>query len=174
MTYESFYNGNDNAKISAQFFNKNYEFDTNANITIVLKNKVNEATKTLPFILKNTSYEVDISALDAGDYSFTVSENDENISQSGNLKILNYNVEQQFLNANSNKLKVLAKKNGGIAYFINNTSALEDDLINDSRFATIQKSTKKVVSLIDWKLLLLSIILTLSAEWFIRKYNGLI
>ena len=110
MTYESFYNGNENAKISAQFFNKNYEFDTNANITIVLKNKINEATKTLPFILKNTNYEVDISALDAGDYSFTVSENDENISQSGNLKILNYNVEQQFLNANSNKLKALAKK----------------------------------------------------------------
>ena len=77
-------------------------------------------------------------------------------------------------NAAEEHLKALAKKNEGIAYFINNTSALEDDLINDSRFATIQKSTKKVVSLIDWKLLLLSIILTLSAEWFIRKYNGLI
>ena len=38
VNYESFYNGNDNVKITAQYFNKNYEFDANANINIILKN----------------------------------------------------------------------------------------------------------------------------------------
>jgi hypothetical protein len=161
-------------KYPLNFFNKNYEFDSNANITITLKNKITEAVKTLPFILKNTSYDVDISALEAGDYSFTVTVNKENISQSGELKILNYNVEQQFLNANVNKLKALADKNDGTAYFIDDISTLANDLITDSRFATIQKSTKKVVPLVDYKYLLLCIILALAAEWFIRKYNGLI
>ncbi|MGS2726182.1 VWA domain-containing protein [Psychroserpens sp. BH13MA-6] len=174
VDYESFYNGNDNVRITAQFFNKNYEFDDNATLNIVLKNKENAQQISFPFILKNTNYEVDLSGLDPGDYSFTVSASNENISKSGSIKILDYNVEQQFLNANVDKLQSLASDSGGASYFINNADALINDLINDNRFATIQKSTKKVVPLIDWKYLLALIALSLAAEWFIRKYNGLI
>ncbi|WP_298757755.1 VWA domain-containing protein [uncultured Psychroserpens sp.] len=174
VNYESFYNGNDNVKITAQFFNKNYEFEDNASLNITLKNKDTDNTRSFPFVLKNTNYEVDLSGLDAGDYSFTVSVNNENISKSGELKILDYNVEQQFLNANVTKLQSLANSSNGQSYFIDNTSSIVNDLLNDSRFATIQKSTKKVVPLIDWKYLLALIALSLAAEWFIRKYNGLI
>ena len=98
----------------------------------------------------------------------------ENISKSGELKILDYNVEQQFLNANVTKLQKLATNSLGTSYFIDDTNALINDLINDSRFVTIQKSSKNVVPLIDWKFLLAIIAFSLSAEWFIRKYNGLI
>ncbi len=174
VTYESFYNGNDDVKINAQYFNKNYEFDATANLSITLKNKESQETKTFPFILKNTSYEVDLSGLSAGDYSFTVSVSNENISSSAELKILDYNVEQQFLNANVEKLQNLATSSNGTSYFIDDTNALLDNLLKDERFVTIQKSSKNVVPLIDWKFLLAIIALSLSAEWFIRKYNGLI
>ena len=174
VTYESFYNGNDDVKISAQYFNKNYEFDATATLNITLKNKGTEATRTFPFILKNTNYEVDLSGLPAGDYSFTVSVANENISKSGEIKILDYNVEQQFLNANVTKLQTLATNSQGTSYFIGDTKTLIDSLMNDNRFVTIQKSSKNVVPLIDWKFLLAIIALSLSAEWFIRKYNGLI
>lgn len=174
VNYESFYNGNDNVRITAQFFNKNYEFEDNTNLNIELKNKDTNDEKSLPFVLKNMSYEVDLSGLEAGNYSFTVNVNTENISKSGEFKILEYNVEQQFLNANVNKLQTLANDSDGTSYLIDNTSKLTYDLINDTRFATIQKSIKKVVPLIDWKYLLGLIALSLAAEWFIRKYNGLI
>ena len=174
IAYESFYNGNDDIKVSAQYFNKNYEFDVTANINITLNNKDNNSSKTFPFVLKNSSYEVDLSGLEAGDYSFTVAVTNENISKSGELKILDYNVEQQFLNANVTKLQKLATNSLGTSYFIDDTNALINDLINDSRFVTIQKSSKNVVPLIDWKFLLAIIAFSLSAEWFIRKYNGLI
>ena len=174
VNYESFYNGNDNVKITAQYFNKNYEFDANATINIVLKNKLTEDTKTFPFVLKNTNYQVDLSGLEAGEYNFTVSTSNGNISKTGELKILDYNVEQQFLNANVTKLQSLATNSEGRSYFIDNTNTIINDLLNDSRFATVQKSSKKVVPLIDWKYLLALIALSLAAEWFIRKYNGLI
>lgn len=174
VTYESFYNGNDDVRVNAQYFNRNYEFDATATLNITLKNKDNEASRTFPFILKNTSYEVDLSGLAAGDYSFTVSVANENISKSGELKILDYNVEQQFLNANVTKLQSLATNSNGTSYFIDDTKSLIDNLLKDDRFVTIQKSTKNVVPLIDWKFLLAIIALSLSAEWFIRKYNGLI
>lgn len=174
VNYESFYNGNDNVKITAQYFNKNYEFDANANINIVLKNKVTNETKTYPFVLKNTNYQVDLSGIEAGDYSFTVRSSSGNISKSGALKILDYNVEQQFLNANVTKLNRLATNSEGSSYFIDDTSTIINNLLSDSRFVTIQKSSKKIVPLIDWKYLLALIALSLAIEWFIRKYNGLI
>lgn len=174
INYESFYNGNDNVKVTAQYFNKNYEFDNNASISISIKNKETQELKTYPFVLKSNNYQVDLSGLEAGDYTFTASVVNENISISGEFKILDYNVEQQFLNANVNKLEQLANNSKGQAYFINNTENFIENLINDTRFTTIQKSSKNIVPLIDWKYLLALIILSLTAEWFIRKYNGLI
>ena len=174
LNYESFYNGNDDVTVSAQFFNKNYEFDGNASLTIALKNKENNVTSNLPFILKNTNYQVDLSGLDPGEYDFTVSVIDENMSKSGTFKILDYNIEQQFLNADVTKLQQVATNSAGKTYFIDQINDLFNDLLNDSRFATIQKSSKKIVPLVDWKFLLAIITLSLALEWFIRKYNGLI
>ena len=174
LNYESFYNGNDDVKITAQFFNKNYEFDNNASLNITLVNKGNNISSNLPFILKNSSYQVDLSGLDPGEYDFTASVTDENISKSGTFKILNYNIEQQFLNADVTKLQQVATNSAGKTYFIDQINDLPNDLLNDSRFATIQKSSKKVVPLVDWKFLLAMITLSLALEWFIRKYNGLI
>lgn len=174
VDYESFYNGNDNVRITAQFFNKNYEFNANSNLTITLTEKNSISESTFPFILRNNNYEVDLSGLAAGDYSFTVNVSDENISKSGDLKILEYNVEQQFLNANVTKLQNLAQQSEGNAYFISDTSSIINELLTDTRYNIVQKSTKNVVPLIDWKYLLMIIILSLAIEWFMRKYNGLI
>lgn len=174
IIYESFYSGNDDVKVNAQYFNKNYEFDATAALNITLKNKETEESKIFPFILKAGTYEVDLSGIEAGDYLFTVKVSNQNISKSGELKVLDYNVEQQFLNANVAKLHSVALNSAGRSYFISDIETLANDLLEDKRFATIQKSSKNVVPLIDWKFLLAIIALSLSSEWFIRKYNGLI
>lgn len=174
VDYESFYNGNDDLKITAQFFNKNYEFDNNASINISLKNQDTDNVLSFPFVLKNTNYEVDLSGLTPGRYRFTVSVDSENISTQGELQVLDYNVEQQFLNANVAKLNNVALASKGKVFFRNQLQDLATLLLNDSRYQTLQKSTKKIVPLIDWKYLLGLIVLSLSLEWFIRKYKGLI
>ena len=174
LNYESFYNGNEDVKISAQYFNKNYEFDSNASLNVTLVNKDTKVSTTFPFIPKNTSYQVDLSGLEPGEYDFTVFVTNENLSKSGVIQILDYNIEQQFLNADVTKLQQLATNSNGKSYFIDQINGIANDLISDSRFATIQKSNKNVVPLIDWKFLLGIITLSLALEWFIRKYNGLI
>lgn len=174
VNYESFYDGNIDLKIDAQFFNKNYEFDANANLNITLRNKDTNEITTFPFVAKNNSYQVDLSGLEAGEYTFTVKELNENISKSGTFRVLEYNIEQQFLNANVTKLQNVATYSNGNSYFIDNLNMLNQNLLNDSRFSIVQKSNKNIVPLIDWKYLLGLIALSLSAEWFIRKYNGLI
>jgi len=105
---------------------------------------------------------------------FTVKSNDEPVSASGNFKVLAFDVEKQFLNADVTKLQSIATNTNGIAYFIDKVDALTDDLLKDQRYATIQKSKRSTIPLIDYKYLLALIALALSLEWFIRKYNGLI
>lgn len=174
VDHESFYNGNGNIIISAQFFNQNYEFDAKASINIITKNKETDDETIVPFILKNNNYQADLSGFSPGTYEYTVRANNGEASLSGLFQILDYNVEQQFLNANVTKLQQLATNSQGSSYFIANTDDLISDLLNDSRFATIQKSNKNVVPLIDFNILLALIALSLSIEWFMRKYNGLI
>ena len=174
VDYNSFYNGSDNIVISAQYFNKNYEFDATENLNISLNNKETNQKISRPLILKNNSYQVNLNGLDAGDYSITVSSTTDKLSSSGNFKIIPFNIEQQFLNANVTKLQQVATNSKGQAYFIDNTSTLADSLLSDNRYQPILKTNKRVVPLINWYYLLFFIALCLALEWFIRKYKGLI
>ncbi|GAA0722745.1 hypothetical protein GCM10009430_25440 [Aquimarina litoralis] len=171
---ESFYYGNSSIKIKAEYFTRNYEFDNRGNLSISLKNKDTEQSQTIPMLLKNNSYEVDLSSLSSGNYDYTVSVIGENISRSGSFSILDYNVEQQLLNADVTKLTQVATNTNGKAYFMNQDDILIQDLVADERYKAVQKSKENIVSLIDWKYLLAILIALLSIEWFMRKYNGLI
>lgn len=173
LDYESFYNGSQDVVIIAQYFNKNYEFDANASLSITVNNTETNNTITIPFVLKQNKYQVDLSQLAAGTYDFTVNANNE-ISQSGRIQILDFNIEQQFFNANSNKLKQLAKNTNANSYHYTKIDAFVSNILSDSRYSIIEKSNKKIVPLIDFKYLLALIALSLALEWFIRKYNGLI
>ncbi|GAL77676.1 hypothetical protein JCM19274_5389 [Algibacter lectus] len=174
IDYQSFYNGNGNIIVKAELFDKNYVFDARETLQITVTDNLSKTSKTYPLILKNNNYQVDLSHLSPSEYSFKVSSGKENLSKSGHFKILEYNVEQQFLNANVGKLEQLASNSEGDSYFIDNTTSLVDDLLGDNRYKTIQKSHKNSLPLIDWKYLLAVIALSLSAEWFLRKYKGLI
>ncbi|MRT15815.1 VWA domain-containing protein [Vitellibacter sp. q18] len=171
---ETFYYNNGPVKISAQYFDKNYVFDTRAALNITVKNTETKKQTTFPMLLRNNFFEVDLNSLPAGEYNYTVSVANEAISSSGNFTILDFNVEQQFLNADVAKLERLAQKSNGNAYFATQADALIGALLANEKFQNIERSEQKVVPLIDWKYLLAIIALALAAEWFIRKYNGLI
>ncbi len=174
LDHKSFYTGNANIIISAQYFNASYEFDTTAALTLYLKNKTTNKTKEIPFLLGINNYTTDLSGLEPGDYDFKIKHNTENITASGGFKVLAYNVEQQFLNADITKLNALAKTTEGVSVFKSEIPELINKLLADKRYATIQKSTKNSVPLIALKYLLFIIAFSLFLEWFIRKYNGLI
>ena len=171
---ESFYYGNADIIIKAEYFTKNYEFDSRGSLGITVRNTDSNSIQTIPMLLKNNAYEVDLSSLLPGNYEYTVNVRDENISRSGNFVVLEYNVEQQFLNANVTKLRQLATNTNGKTFNLDQDQKLIQNLIEDKRYQTIQKSKENTVSIIDWKYLLGLLIFFLALEWFGRKYNGLI
>tara|TARA_R100000322_G_scaffold76736_1_gene48116 strand:+ start:446 stop:2479 length:2034 start_codon:yes stop_codon:yes gene_type:complete len=174
INYNSFYNGGDNIVLAAQYFDKNYEFDARAKLSMVVIGERNNTRQEIPMVLKNNRYEVDLSSLTPDSYKFSVTVAGESISRSGNFEIIEFNVEQQFLSANVTPLQQIATNTNKELYSMGNSAQLITNLLENETYNPIQKQQKQIKPLIDWYYLLGIIILTLSLEWFIRKYNGLI
>ncbi|MGB5202845.1 MAG: VWA domain-containing protein [Eudoraea sp.] len=174
LEYENIYQGFNKATIKATYFDETFVFDNNATLNLILSGIENNTSRQIPMLLKNGYYEADISTLPSGDYSFTASVKDENLTKTGKFTILDYDLEKQLLSSNYKKLDRLAKSTNATLYFPSQVSKFIEDIIKDNRFVPIQKSKQNVVSLIDFKILLGIIVAALTAEWFIRKYNGLI
>lgn len=175
LGYESFYYGNREIQLTAQYFNPSYEFDANAKLVAIIKNKEAATTTTYPMLLSSGFYTVDLNNLPPGSYDVTVRAEGKNIRKSGSFKILEFDIEKQFLNADVKRLEAIAVKSKGKTFHINqDIQQLISTLISDQRFKTIEKSNEKIVSLIDWKYILALIAISLAFEWFARKYYGLI
>jgi len=173
IVYDPFIYSNTDAVIKAQYFDATYTFDQNASLLLSISNTATRETNEFPFTLKNNSFEISLSNLKPGDYTFNVSVGSNNISKNGNITVLPYDIEQQFGRANMNDLKNIAQLSNGAFFHINKVNELFSLILSDKRYTTIQKSTEKIVSLIERKWLLILIVLLLSLEWFIRKYKGL-
>ena len=174
VTHENFYNSGDAIEISAQYFNKNYEFDEKARLTITAVNKNTKQTKRYDLLKSAASYKVNLDGLDAGAYSFTVKELTSNASYSGQFDVLDFDIEKQFVNPDVTRLNQLATQTNGKLYLPKQVDDLIQSLLANEDYKTIEKETVKKTPIIDWVWLLVLIALSLATEWFIRKYNGLI
>lgn len=174
LDYRPVYEGSNNAKISATYFDEAFVFDPNATILLNLKGQENGVSLEVPMLLKGAVYESDLSNLEPGQYNFTVKVKEGNRTKSGIITILDFDVEQQFPSSNFKKLNQLAMNTNGKLFYPSDTDALIENVTKDQRYRPIQSSTKNVVSLIDFRLILGFIAAALSLEWFIRKFNGLI
>ena len=173
VDYQSVYDGGQELEISAQYFNKNYELDSNANIEITFTNNKSGRQLEFPMITDSYSYKLDLSVLDAGAYSFEVKVNKESLRKSGVIEILEFNIEQQFLNSDVSQLEQLSINTSTTMYFDSQINELIDQLLSDNRFYSVQKITKKSVYLLDITFMLFLLFSSLTTEWLIRKYKGL-
>ncbi|MFL9844000.1 hypothetical protein [Flavobacterium rhizosphaerae] len=174
VNHESFYNSGEVISITAQYFNKNYEFDQNARLTIQLKNKSNNTTKAYDFVKGNNEYKVNLNGLAAGKYSFTVKESNSNTLYSGNFEVLDFEIEKQFVNPDLLRLQQTAANTGGKVFYPANVDDLIKFLSDNEAYKAVQKEVIEKSPLIDWITLLIVLCASLAAEWFIRKYNGLV
>lgn len=172
--HENFYNSGEAIEITAQYFNKNYEFDEKAQLTITVVNAKTKQSKNYDLLKNNNSYKVNLDGLTAGTYNFTVKELNSKTSYSSHFEILDFDIEKQFVNPDLEKLNQLAELTQGKTFFPNQLDQLTKALLADESYKTIQKNNVTKSPLIDWKWLLVLIAGLLATEWFVRKYNGLL
>ena len=174
VTHESFYNSGEAIVINAQYFNKNYEFDEKARLSITVTNAATKQSKNYDLLKGNNSFSVNLDGLATGKYHFTVKELNTNTSYSGHFEILDFDIEKQFVNPDVLKLKQLALQTNGKAFFQNQADDLIHQLLENKEYKSIEKNISTKTPLIDWVWLLILIALVFTTEWFVRKYNGLL
>jgi hypothetical protein len=171
VDFKAFYYENDRILITAQYLNKNYEFMDDGILDLILINKETKESLTRPLILSNNSYNVDLSGLDAGEYNFKVKTEMEKIERSGNFSVLEFDIENQFINSNHDGLQAIATDSK--LFFPRQTKEIKASLVQDVLLQDIERKEVSYQSLIDWKFLIGFILISLTLEWFLRKYEGL-
>jgi len=174
VEHESFYNSGETIEIFAQYFNKSYELEENANLSITLTNKNTKSTKNYNFSKANNGYQAIFDGLTPGNYAFQVKETTSNASYNGTFEVLDFDVEKQFVNPDVSKLQQLANQNNGEIIYPNQIEKLFQKLLQKDTYLPVEKTIIKNSPLIDSLWLLVIIVVSLSTEWFIRKYNGLL
>ncbi|WP_438961450.1 hypothetical protein [Nonlabens sp.] len=172
LDYDTFYYQNRKIIMNAQYLDKNYQFEDNGIINITLIHKGNKQRVVRPFILNTNSYSVDLGGLDAGDYSFTVKVENDQLVKNGSLSILEFDVEQQFISAQDKGMQQLVGKEG--VYYQGEVEQVVGQLLENPLLKPIERASVSYASLIDWEYLLALILFLLGLEWFLRKYSGLI
>lgn len=174
VNHESFYNSGEAIEISAQYFNKNYEFDEKARLNISVTNSKTKQTKNYDLLKGNNIYKVNLGGLSAGAYNFSVKELNSKTTYSSHFEILDFDIEKQFVNPDVEKLNQLAMQTQGKVHYPNQVDSLIQTLLKNEDYKAVQKEIVVKTPLIDWILLLVLIAVSLTLEWFTRKYNGLL
>lgn len=172
LDINSIYSANEIITVGAFYVDSNFEFDPRATLILSLKNKQTNEELSYPFSLNKNSYQVRLEALNSGEYDFEVSVEGQNISKKGSFQITEFSVEEQFTNANKEKLQRLANRSSGKSYYADQYEDLINDLVNNNQYKTIQRSNSIKESIINWQWILFLIAGLLALEWFTRKYHG--
>jgi len=174
VTHNPVFDGSVATEIFAQFYDENFQFNPNASLDIEISSPQIKTSINYPLVVVGDMYKVDLSGLKSGKYTYKIKTRDQQFSTSGQFEILEFNVEAQFFNSDYQQLLQLTSKTRGHVFLENEFDNLLDELLNNPNYKSVQRINKKTVPLINYKLLLLLIILSLALEWFIRKYKGLI
>ena len=174
VNHERFYNSGDAIEITAQYFNKNYELDEKARLAIALTNTSTKQQKKYDLLRSSNAFKTNLDGLAPGHYTFVVKELNSNASYTSGFEVLDFDIEKQFVNPDLTKLKQLATQTQAAVYVPNQVDALIKALLDNKDYKAIEKAIVKKTPMVDWIWLLVLIVCSLAAEWFIRKYNGLL
>jgi hypothetical protein len=174
VTHKNFYNSGDNIEINAQFFNKNYEPEPNAQLTLTWVDKKSQKSSMVDLLKSTQSFKANLEGIPAGSYNFTVKEKKSNSVYQGYFEVIDFDIEKQFVTPNFSKLQELAVQTSGNVMMPNQFEDFLKKLSNSQEYPIIEKQIKRKIPLIEWYFLLILLVITLGSEWFIRKYHGLL
>ncbi len=172
VTINPIYYANELIQISASYVDENFNFDNRNKLWLTVINEEKKFSKKIPFAALNSKFIVELPTIPYGEYAYTVSVENQDNSVSGSFKILPFEIEAQFTNANNQQLKKLSVETNGVTFYSNQEKSLIDYLKKDERFKSIQKNSISKTPLIEWQWILGLMMLSLSLEWFTRKYYG--
>lgn len=174
VEHELLYKQGRDLQIFARYLDKNYRFDPNADLLLRVQNEITKEKQEISFVPTRRKYAAGLRSLAPGTYTFQVVVAGEDLKSGGSFRVLPYHAEAQYTRSRPELLQNLAENHGQQIFYLDQVDRLKQKLLSSESYQLVRKSHKKNVPLIDWYYLLVIISVTLSAEWFLRKYYGYI
>lgn len=172
-TSKNIFNANESISIEAELYNESYELVNDVDASCIVKD---EAGKTYSFTFDKTAnaYTLNAGILPVGDYTVTAK---ADYKGKINTAVCNFTVRAIHLEtiqtqANHHLLQMLSNQSGGKFYFPSDMSQITDDITKNPSMKSILYESFSTRPIIDLKWLFFIILLLLTTEWIIRKYNG--
>jgi hypothetical protein len=168
------YTESETITLDAELYNENYELINTPDVTLKLKGP-DDKISSYTFNKNDNSYSFPFGNLSAGNYAYTASTvwNGKSFSATGNFTVIAQNIEEVNTRADWGLLSQLAKNYDGEFVYANQVASLSDKIRKHKNIKSIIRTNTETEPLIDWKWLFGLLLLCLSAEWFLRKRNGL-
>ncbi len=153
---------------------RKYDSNLRPDLSSPLEFRLDKGDRSLPMYVNRNLYEVRPGKLEPGLHEFEVVDLGTGKSRSGKFEVLPFSAEQMTTRADVAGLSYLAGQTGGKFFYPSQVEELFGLLLEDPDLKTVERIEKRRVSLIDQKWLFALIVISLSLEWIIRKYRGLV
>ncbi len=155
-----------------EVYNEIYEPTYGHKIDLQIKDDENNSTG-YSYITSEQNSTYHINGLENGIYTYEARAviDGENKIATGSFTIRDLQIETTNLTANFDLLKNVAAQNDGKFYTKNQMSELRDDLLGEEKVFKIY-SSESYLAIINMKWGFFILIIFVSVEWFLRKYNG--
>jgi len=165
------YEEDESVKFLAELYNASYEPINTANIQLNLTD-ANKKIYNYNFSPIGKAYQLDLGFLNPGIYTYKAKASGVNEVITGKLIIKPLQIELVNTKADFGLLREMAKNNAGQFYTAEKFEACIEDLKKNNSITSVSYNEKRPDELINLKWIFFLLLFIISAEWFIRKYEG--
>ncbi len=164
---------NQNIEFNAELYNDNYELINYPDVDLIIKNSKGK-NYDYKFSKQGNSYYLDAGLLPVDNYTYnaTVLIKNKKMNFKGSFTVAPVDIEFTDLIANHQLLYNLSQKSSGELIYPKDIDKLKEILTERKDIKTVKYERIQYLEWTNIIWILIIIILFISTEWFIRKYNG--
>lgn len=174
VTHKQVINENEEVIFNAELYNDAMERVNDSEVKMIIKN---EEGKSFPFEFSRTSdaYELNAGKFSSGNYYWEAQSSigNKNYSKKGAFTVQKLQIESLNLVADKNLMMQLSKINNGEMLYYTQINELAEKIKHNNSIRSVELKIKKYTDLGSIWIYFALIVLLFSAEWFIRKINGM-
>ncbi len=157
----------------AEMYNQSYELQNSDDINLTVKNAQGKVFN-YTFSKTEKAYTANLGQLPIGSYSYVARASTQKNNKTGNFIVQALQTELAQTRANYQLLNTIANETHGEAFDFNSIPNIAKQIKLNENIQSVIYKTTKLDELINDKWLFFLILVILSLEWLIRKWNGVI
>ena len=172
LLYDKEINENEEIIFEAQVYNDNYELENKEDVSLILTNSNKKEFKFI-FDKIDDKYLLDLGNLASEKYSVYAKVEKRNYEKYGQLTIRPVQIEALSTVADHQLLYNLSNITGGKSFSLSEFNSISNHINKTQNKSSLTTIEDRLKQFIDFEMILLILLILISSEWFVRKYNGL-